>query len=585
MVAGTPAAAQVGYDVLERGGNAADATVATLLALNVTFGEAASFPSVAPLLYYDAASDQVESYIGAGKAPARATIEYFHSKGHTVIPKMSILAQLVPASPDVIVRLLKQHGTMTFAELSKPAIQLARDGFPVYKTTAKNLNMNIFKRIGYSFLMPYNAQVYLRGKWWQPIEHKQRLQLPDLARTLEEIAQAETNARKAGKSRAEGLDAVRDYFYSGPIADKIVELHVREQGLISRTDLSEYQGGIERPLSMEFGDLTLYTNDTWNQGIVVLMALKMLEKVDFSTIKHNSPEYIHLVAQAIELAMADREAFIGDPAFVNVPVSGLLSSAYGLTQRNRMTPRAFGKMPEPGDPWKFAREKRKVTTKISTSPQRTVSQWDERLRNETESAFAWNGNVGKDTSYIAIVDEKGNAVSLTPSDFPMSPMVPGTGLTLGIRMTQFRLDANSPTSLAPGKRPRITPHALMIKKHGKFYMSFGTPGADMQTQALVQVFLNHFAYGMDLQRAIESPRFRSRNWPDSFSPHEYLPGQIDLEEELYESAGRALSDLGYQTQEFPSMDNTFSAPGAIAKQNGLLYAGADPRESTTARGK
>nr|MDJ0869832.1 gamma-glutamyltransferase [Myxococcota bacterium] len=192
---------------------------------------------------------------------------------------------------------------------------------------------------------------------------------------------------------------------------------------------------------------------------------------------------------------------------------------------------------------------------------------------------------GRDTSYLAVIDAAGNSVSMTPSDFPPSPMVPGTGLTLGIRMTQFRLDPASPTALEPGKRPRVTPHALMLLRDGRHVMSLGTPGAEMQTQANVQVLLNHLVFGMDLQDAIDAPRFRCRTWPDSFAPHEAEPGLVELETTLYDAIANDLVELGYDVRRWPDWDNHFSAVGVVRHAGGALLAGSDPRESTTAAGR
>ncbi|MGD0855827.1 MAG: gamma-glutamyltransferase, partial [Dehalococcoidia bacterium] len=169
--AGTPWATQAALDTMANGGNAVDAAVAALLALNVTYGEAASFPGVAPILIYDAGTKTVESYTGAGTAPAKATIDLFRSRGWTTVPKMDIWSQLLPASPDVIISILKKYGTKSFTELSAPAIKLARDGFPVHDTMLKNLNLSLIERIGFTVLMPYNSQVYLGGQWWRPLHH------------------------------------------------------------------------------------------------------------------------------------------------------------------------------------------------------------------------------------------------------------------------------------------------------------------------------------------------------------------------------------------------------------------------------
>jgi gamma-glutamyltranspeptidase/glutathione hydrolase len=211
VVAGTPWATDAGLEMLHTGGNACDAAVAALLALNVTHGEASSFPGVAPAMYYDAASRQVASYIGAGKAPRGATIEKFTSRGWKTVPELNIWAQLIPASPDVIISLLLQ-GTKSFGEVAAPAIRLAREGFPVHQVMFQNMNLSLIKRLGFSILLPYNTKVFLNGQWWRPLDLHDRMTLPDLADTLQAMVDAEKRVREAGGSREAGLQAVRDYF-------------------------------------------------------------------------------------------------------------------------------------------------------------------------------------------------------------------------------------------------------------------------------------------------------------------------------------------------------------------------------------
>ena len=571
--AGNPWAARAAMDVMGRGGNAVDAAVAALLVLNVTYGEVASFPGVAPILIFDSASGKVESYTGAGTAPAAATIEFFRSKGYKTVPKLSILAQLLPASPDVIVAVLQKYGSRSFSELCAPAIRLAEEGFPVHRMMLRNLNLNIFERLAFKILMPYNAQVYLGGQWWRPLHHGERFRRVDLARTFRAMTEAERDALSKGGTREDGLKAVRDYFYKGPIAESIVEFHKKAKGLFTREDLANYHGYWEKPLSARFKSYTIYSNDTWCQGAVVPLTLQILEGIDLKRMSHNSPEYIHTVLQAIELAMADRERYMGDPKFVKVPIRGLLSPEYATERRRMMTPgKAFGKMPPYGNPWLF-----------ESTNTGTAAPLQDLAMNAEE-----NGNdYGKDTSYLCVVDKQGNAVSLTPSDFPQSPMVPGTGLTLGIRMTQFRLDPAHPSSLAPGKRPTITPNAGMVFKDGKFFMAIGTPGGDMQTQAVVQAFLNIVIFGMNPQEAVNQPRFRSLNWPDSFSPHTYSPGTIELERKLSVAAGDALKKMGYRIKVRDDWEYSFSAVCAIIRDpaTGKLIGGADPREESWAIGK
>jgi gamma-glutamyltranspeptidase/glutathione hydrolase len=565
-VAGTPWAAGAMDRVLGDGGNAIDAAVAGLLVLNVTFGEAASFPGIAPVLVWDAAAGEAHSYVGAGKAPAGATIEAFRARGHEVVPLYDVVSQLVPASPDVIVELLSRHGTRGFAELVAPAIAIAEAGFPVHRTMARNLQLDLFERLGFKFLLPYAAQVYTKGEWWRPIHVGDRFTRPDLAKTLARLAEVEEDCRRRGGSRVDCLGALRDYFYRGPIAEAIVALQEAEDGFMNAADLAGYRGRWEVPLRGRFRGHEVLTNGTWTQGIVVPMALQILDPLALAALGHNSDAYVHTLVQALELAMADREAYVGDPDFVDVPSAALLDPAHAASRRERMSARAFGALPPPG-----------------AIPGRAALGW--RPPPPDAARLAAGVSFGRDTSYLAVIDREGNSVSLTPSDFPQSPMVPGTGLTLGIRMTQFRLDPESPTALAPGKRPRVTPHALMLLRDGRHVMSFGTPGAEMQTQANLQVLLNHLVFGMGIQEAIDAPRFRCLSWPDSFSPHDSEPGVVELEATLYEAIGEDLEGLGYRVRRWPDWDNHFSAVGAVLREPGGLVAGSDPREATTAAGR
>ncbi|RHX81669.1 gamma-glutamyltransferase family protein [Leptospira yasudae] len=606
VASGHPLATKTALQILGRGGNAADAGIAALLVLNVTQGEEASFPGVAPLLYYDAKSGQVESYIGAGKAPSKATIEYFRSRGHKTIPILKYSSQLVPASPDVIIAFLKRYGTMSFEQVSAPAIEIAEQGFPVHKILMRNLNMNIFKRIGFSVLLPYNAEIYLENRWWKPLYHKEIFKRPVLGKTLRELADKEAEARRSGADRSRALEAVRTYFYEGPIAQKIVKAHEENDGTITQKDLSTYSGGWEKPLRGSYGPYTIFSNQTWNQGAVVPIVLQILEGIDLKSMGHNSPQYVHTVVQAIELAMADREKFFGDPAFVKVPSEGLLNKEYASERRKLLQPTAFGKTPPHGNPFAYQKntlghssdgkrlnpernESQSAARFLENSSLgfRSVSDSDSLLASNQELSF-WerSGKIGRDTTYLSIIDAQGNSLSLTPSDFPQSPMIDGD-ITLGIRMTQFRLDPDHPSALLPGKRPTITPNASIVFKNGKFLMSLGTPGGDMQTQATVQVFLNMIVFGMNAQEAVNAPRFRSLNWPDSFAPHNYYPGRIELEKDIYERHGKVLKELGYDVIGRDVWEYDFGAPCISLKDpvTGKLYGGADPRKESWAEGR
>jgi gamma-glutamyltranspeptidase/glutathione hydrolase len=574
---GTPWATQAALDIMDKGGNAFDAAMAALLALNVTYPEAASFPSIAPTIIYDAEKDEVWSYCGVGTAPEKATIEFFKAKGYETIPEMGILAQLLPGSPDAIIAILDRYGTMSFSDISEEAIRLADEGFPVHSMLQKHFDLSLVERFGYNVMMPYNVDVYLGGKWWRTLHHGELFRQPDLARTLQAMADAEKEVLENGGTRSDGLKAVRDYFYEGPVADAIVTMHEEQGGLFTKADLANYTGYWEQPLTGQFGEYTIHANQTWCQGAVLPMVLQILEGIDLRSMDRNSPEYMHTVIQAVELAMADREAYFGDPNFVDVPIDGLLSKEYAAERRKAMTPgKAFGKIPAPGDPIPFSEAT--ATGKKRGGGMNTVA----RAGTSPKRYF---GPI--DTSYLAVTDKKGNSVSLTPSDFPVSPMVPGTGLCLGIRMVQFRLDPDHPAALVPGKRPRVTPNASMVTKDGKLFMTFGTPEGDQQTQALTQVFLNLMVFGMDIQDAIDEPRFRSKNFPDSFSPHEYNPGTLVLEKSLNDKMGEELEAMGYKIEVVEDWDSNMAAVCAIIRdpETGALVGGADPRQENWADGR
>lgn len=573
---GTPWATDTALDILEDGGNAVDAAVGALLMINVTFGEAASFPGVAPVVVYDSEAEEYRSYTGAGTAPEKATIEHFRSQGHETMPELSIESQLLPASPDVAVELLKEHGTMTFGEVVEPSIETAREGFPVHRMMLHNLDQSFVERLGFYLLMPYNVKVYLGGQWWRPLHHSERFRRPDLAETFEQLVEAERGALNDGGSREEGLEAVRKEFYEGEIADRIVEFHDERGGLFTQDDLSGYGGYWEEPITGSFGEYEIHTNSFWSQGPVVPMVLQTLDGVETSQSPEDA-EYAHTVLQAIDLAMADRDTYMGDPEHVDVPAEGLLSEEYAEERRSRMKADSnFSDTPEPGNPRGFGGEDGAETE--------TTADGGAEGNGKTGD----DGRYYPDTSYLAVVDGEGNAVSMTPSDFPMTPMVPGTGLTLGNRMTQFRLNPEHPSSLEPGKRPRITPHAVMVSKDGDFHMSFGTPGGDTQTQALVQVFLNTVVFGMGIQEAIEAPRFVSANFPNSFAPHEYSPGTVEIERSLYEEIGDGLEEKGYELDVYDDWadGDRFGGVCAVMKDedDGSLVGGADPRLESWAAG-
>jgi gamma-glutamyltranspeptidase / glutathione hydrolase len=595
VASGHELASEAGREMLRAGGNAYDAAVAMVMALNVTRFFSAGAVGVAPTLVYDARAGKVRGYIGLGPAPMKASVEYFRRRGWPDAPFVGANSQLVPASPDVWIGILEEYGTKSFAEVAAPAIRLCDPGHAVNETEA-----NVMSQPGpYRFFMhlrwPYNYSIFYAPHHGNP-QPGDQLVMADLAHSLRLMADAEARELAVSHDRIKGLEAARAVFYQGEIADGIVRSEEKHHGLITREDLAGYHGGWEEPRRGTYHGYEIWANNTWCQGPTVPMTLQIIENIDLQALGYNSPEYLSAIAQAVELAFADREAYFGDPAFVDVPIQGLLAKEYAAERARLIDPhRAFGKMPAPGDPWKYEGRPRPDHV-YQPQPKRGALSFPMAANNRVGETITQGWGAGDparatferlflhDTTYLCVIDRDGNAVSITPSDFPSSPMVEGFGLILGSRMSQFHFEPGHPARLAPGKRPRLTPNPSMVTKDGKLFMAFGTPGGDMQPQAMVQVFLNVVLWGLDPQAAIDAPRIMSKNFPDSFSPHTYNPGRLVLETALRDRAP-ALTKQGYDVKFADPAGYTMGAVCAIIRlPDGSLIAGADPREQAKALG-
>jgi gamma-glutamyltranspeptidase/glutathione hydrolase len=303
----------------------------------------------------------------------------------------------------------------------------------------------------------------------------------------------------------------------------------------------------------------------WCQGPVLLQMLNLLEPYDLSALGHNSPRYLHLLAEAIKLAFADREAYYGDPNHVKVPADGLLSKEYAEARRTLIRDDRARIETPPGDPFGLAAVKNGYVPPADVRP---------------------GGSRALDTSYVAVVDAEGNAFSATPSDPPVdSPVVPGVGCVVSPRGSQSWLDPGHPSAVAPGKRPRLTPAPALVFRDGRLFMPFGTPGGDVQQQAMLQVFLNIAVFGMLPQLAVEAPRVASCSFPDSFWPHKVFPGQLDVEARVPTAVADELGALGHRVKSSAEWDWRAGAVcGIVVRPDGTLMAGADPRRGGHAIG-
>jgi len=566
VVSGHHLATQAGVRILEKGGNAIDAGVAAGICLGVLQSDFVNFAGVAPIMVYLANSNEIKTISGLGPWPKGASVDYFMENFGGQIPE-GIQRTVVPAAPDAWIQALRFYGTMSFEEVTRDAIYWAEHGFPMHHFMSNNVKEKIegYKR------WPSSAEIYLpKGRAPEPGEiFVQR----DLAETIKKMVRVERKRKFAG--RDEALQAARDEFYKGEIAEAVLDYHKKNDGLLRREDLEHFQSAIEEPLKTTYRDYEIYSCRPWCQGPVLLQALNLVEGFDLKALGHNSPEYIHLISEALNLVYSDREEFYGDPDFVDVPIIGLLSKKYadlrrGLIDKNN----AWTEMPPAGDPWKWQGSGRKQSGQAS-----------QKRRGSS-------GNFGKsdrslDTSYVCVVDRYGNAFSATPSDEAhTTPITPQTGLAVSSRGSQSWVDHNHPSSVQGGKRPRLTPNPSMVFRRGRLFMPFGTPGGDVQCQAMLQVFLNIVEFRMDPQEAVEVPRFATFNFPNSFFPHAYNQGLLDVEKRIEDSTFNQLKEKGHRAEWWPAW--AWKAGGVCAivvdSVNGVLLGAADPRRESYALG-
>jgi gamma-glutamyltranspeptidase/glutathione hydrolase len=299
-----------------------------------------------------------------------------------------------------------------------------------------------------------------------------------------------------------------------------------------------------------------------------MQALNILERFDLRAMGHNSPEYIHTVAEAVKLAFADREAYYGDPDYATVPIDGLLSKEYGAWRARLIDPaRACPETPPCGDPWAFSAAGRPQPAARSAVP---------------AGAATGDGLAGSEdgTTHVSVLDHEGNMVCGTISGgaFAKSAFFPELGCALSTRIEMFNCEDGHPNVVAPGKRPRTTLVNYLLTKDGQPVMTVGCPGGDNQAQANLQLVLNVLVFGMNPQQAIEAPRFSSQSVVNSFYPHVYHPGRLDLEDGIPETTAERLRSLGHRTERTANcgMGATVSRRDP---QTGVMSTGGDPRRA------
>ncbi len=558
VAAGHPLAAQAAARILEAGGNAIDAGVAAGFTLGVVHPDMVSFAGVAPVLVHLGWTGETFEVSGVGPYPRRATAEFFREKCGGQIP-VGLLRTVVPAAPDAWCAALERWGTKSFGETVAPALECAEHGFPLSVFSAYQLGRAADKIRRF----PTSAAVYLKDGQGPPAGHL--LVEAELAQTIKIMVAAELKSRARG--RAGAIRAARDAFYKGEIAQRIADYHAREGGLLTTEDLADFSVEIAPALKTSFGDYEIASCGFWCQGPVLLQMMNLIESYDWPALGHNTPRALHILIEAMKLAFADREAYYGDPRYVKVPVDGLLSKEYARARRALIREdRAWPDLPPAGDPFGLratANGGHGVSGPITARPEGSL-----------------------DTSYVCVVDAEGNAFSATPSDPGVdSPLVPGVGCVVSPRGSQGWLSPGHPSLVAGGKRPRLTPAPAMVLRDGRAFMPIGTPGGDVQQQAMLQVFLNVTAHGMAPQQAVEAPRIATRSFPDSFWPHVHAPGVLEAESRVSPETRAALGALGHSMAAWPDWDWRAGAVCCVVVgPDGVFRGGADPRRGALAIG-
>jgi gamma-glutamyltranspeptidase/glutathione hydrolase len=549
--AGHELAALAAFEVLEGGGNAVDAGVAAILTLGVVYSDQVSIAGVAPMIVHVAESGETWTIAGVGGWPRALDVDAFIDTHAGSIP-LGVRRTVVPAAPDACLQALARWGTMRYRDVAARAVQYATEGFARHQVM-----LDYVRQYADDFRQwPDNVAIWMPDGEVPTLGD--RLVQADLGATLQFLCDEE---QAAGDDRSAGLEAVRKAFYRGDIAAHILAHQRAHDGLLAADDLEQFScqilPSLSRRIRLDGDEVEVHTCGAWCQGPMLLEALAMVEGLNMQALGHNSDAYLHTVAEVLKLAFADRESYLGDPDFVHVPIDALIGEAYAAEQRKRIDPHtASPGMPHPGAIPGFA---------PYVSP---VSVADEPAR------------LPADTSIVAVVDEKGNALCSTPSDTSWdTPVVPGTGLAVSSRGAQSWAVRGHPSCIAPGKRPRLTPNPCFATVPGRWIMPFGTPGGDAQVQASLQMLLNHLGFGMSLQDAIEAPRLMTHSHPNSFAPHHAEPGRVTLEGRIAEDVTEQLASRGHRVDRLEDWTHWVAGLCAVKKDlvSGQLEAGADPR--------
>lgn len=568
-------ASAAGMAILEKGGNAFDAAVATGFALQIVEphlnGPAGDVPAlIAPV------GKPVQVICGQGVAPAGATIKAYKDLGLEMVPGTGLLATVVPGAFDTWMVMLRDHGTLRLADVMAHALCFARDGYPMIPRIHNTING--VKEL-FATEWPSSAAIYLPGG---AVPKSGALFTNPVVGDM--YARLISEAEAAGSDRDSEIEAARRIWREGFVAEAIDKFcrntevldssGRRHRGLLTGADMAAWEATYEDPTTYNYHGYTMCKTGPWGQGPVFLQQLALLKNFDLAAMGNTSAEFVHTVVEASKLAFADREAFYGDPNFSDIPMQTLLSDAYSQKRAKLIGPDASlsqnpGEIPGFGGKV-FVRLASDDPGLASGAGEPTMARFDD---HPTDSSGVARG----DTCHLDIIDKWGNMVAVTPSGgwLQSSPVIPGLGFCLNTRAQMFWLDENTPSKLEPGKRPRTTLSPSLCLRDGEPYMVFGTPGGDQQDQWSLHLFLQHVHFGLNLQESIEAPGFHTNHFPSSFYPRLTNPASLFLEGRFPKETIAELQARGHNVSVEGDWD--IGRTTAASQEGRLRKAAASPR--------
>ncbi|WLA63168.1 gamma-glutamyltransferase family protein [Bradyrhizobium diazoefficiens] len=533
-------ATAVGMAILEKGGNAFDAGVATAFTLQVVEPHLNGPGGDVPVIVHDVKRGRTEVICGQGPAPARATIAHYRSEGLDMVPGTGLLAACVPGTFESWMMLLRDYGTMRVRDVLEPAISYARDGYPLVERACATIQTveQLFRKH-----WPTSAAVYLpNGEVPKPgTLFTNKTLAATYARILSEAESGDggrdAEIERARRAWSHGFvaEAIDKFCRTQEVMDVSGSPH---RGVLSADDMARWQPTIEAPLTYDYGRYTVCKAGVWSQGPVTLQQLALLKGFALDGLDPTGPEFIHLQIECAKLAFADREKFYGDPKFSEIPIATLLSDAYNDERRKLVTDKASLDF-RPGSVEGFG-----GVVKLRRAEGQREAVGALGAGEPTVGRF---GEVRGDTVHFDIIDKAGNMVSSTPSGgwLQSSPIIPELGFCLGSRAQMFWLEEDHPAALAPGKRPRTTLSPTMALRDGEPYLAWGSPGGDQQDQWITQFFLRHVHCNLNLQESIDAPAWHSEHFPISFWPRTARPGVLVVENRVPKAAIENLRERGH----------------------------------------